>query len=186
MIVRRVFWVIALAGACVLGGCATEYDAANPPSRLEMLGAVGLATAAHADMFSLEGSGPEPKMVRRLELVRGRLVNQQGLPVEDAVITYRVAPRYMAHPEKLPVKVVGSGANGTFELPMSKVDFLCVDFAAPGMIPVRRWYVLATPAAGKRVPKGIGDIDFVAPEKKVAVAATFGLVPVDRLKLGGN
>ncbi len=112
---------------------------------------------------------------RVLQTVTGRLVDAEGSPVADAEMVVRAARQYVAGPEKLPAKVIHTGADGSYVLGMAKADALCVDISGPGLAPVRRWFIALTPGGVKRLPKDQSEIVFVSPDLRVSKVATYAM-----------
>jgi hypothetical protein len=116
-----------------------------------------------------------PARTRHLQAVHGGLVDVEGRPIAGAAITVRAAKGYTASPEKLPAVTLQSGPDGHFVIPMMKDNALCVDFAAEGKQPVRRWYIVLVPGALKGLPTDQRDIVFLSPYEAEAMVASMAL-----------
>jgi hypothetical protein len=106
---------------------------------------------------------PQAQPLRLLQTVHGSVCDKDGRALAGVTLAARNTGRYMASPEQLPATTVRTGADGTFTLLMATTDAVCVDFAAEGMRPMRRWFVVDSPGVSATLPKDRAEILLVTP-----------------------
>ncbi len=191
----RELWAALLMAGLAMGGCAFKNvntddvldDAFDDVrgwkdfgGRVASVGAT-YAAAAVLDAAIEAAQRPAPPILpasptRLLQTVEGSVRDQEGQAIPGVTLSVRDTGKYTASPEQLPATTIHTSVNGAFALSMAKSDALCVDFAAEGKRPMRRWFVVDTFGVTASLPKDRSEILLVTPYAHVVRVVPTGLV----------
>jgi hypothetical protein len=162
------------AAVCVLittlSGCAaTDSDVAQANRIGSDFGSLTLGPFYAANLIATEmyasynqQARSDQILPRQLHTIKGRVAHLDGSPLA-ATLVVRVTDSFTPAPERLASYTISTTPDGTFDIPLGNHNALCVDFAAPGKQPTRKWFILAFNNVAKSLPADQAQIVFVSP-----------------------